>query len=81
MQYLAWAARDYQAANGRWPAHDELIAGDPSLARVDRWQHAFRYEFTPEGLVVASAGVDGEVGTADDVRSDPVGGRGVGTPP
>ena len=72
MQGLAWAARDFHAVQGRWPSHDELLAADATLARRDRWQHAFRYEFTPQGLVVVSAGVDGEVGTADDVRSDPV---------
>lgn len=74
MQYLAWAARDFQERHGRWPAHDELLAADPSLRARDRWRHAFRYETTPRGLVVSSAGVDGVFGTADDVASDPVGG-------
>lgn len=72
MQYLAWAARDFHTAHGRWPAHEELLAGDPSLRSVDRWQQAFRYEVTAQGLVVVSAGVDGAWGSGDDVRSDPV---------
>jgi hypothetical protein len=72
VQYLAFAARDFHVAHGRWPSHDELLAADASLARRDRWQHAFRYELTAHGLVVACDGIDGEAGTADDVRSDPV---------
>lgn len=70
--WLAQAAGDFQRANGRWPTHAELVATDPTLARLDRWQHPFRCELTDAGFMVTSAGIDGEFGTNDDIASDPV---------
>ncbi|MGB3965671.1 MAG: hypothetical protein WBO45_03000 [Planctomycetota bacterium] len=70
--WLALAAGEFERAHGRWPSHDELLANDPTLARQDRWRHPFRFEVTPHGFVVTTAGIDGEFGTCDDVASDPV---------
>jgi hypothetical protein len=70
--WLALAAGDFQRANSRWPTHAELVATDSTLARLDRWQHAFRCEVTAAGFVVTSAGIDGEFDTCDDIASDPV---------
>jgi hypothetical protein len=72
VQGLAYAARDHHDARGHWPTHAELLAVDPTLPRRDLWQREFRYEHTPLGLVVRTAGIDGEWGTADDIASDPV---------
>ncbi len=72
VQYLAFAAADYQREHGRWPDHAELLAADPILRRLDRWQHEFRFFVTGDQFVVCCAGLDGVWGTADDVESDPV---------
>lgn len=70
--WLALAAADFERANRRWPSHAELVAKDGTLARRDRWRRPFRFEVTPAGFVVTTAGIDGEFGTGDDIASDPV---------
>lgn len=69
MQQLVFAGEAFQAARGHWPQLTELQDADPSLPRRDPWQHAFAAHGDEQTFQVDSAGVDGVLGTADDVQS------------
>ncbi len=72
VQRLAYAAADFATERGRWPTAAELLASDPTLPRRDRWGHEFRFNASDGRFVAMTAGIDGEFGTCDDVRSDPL---------
>jgi len=72
VQRLAYAAADFASERGRWPTTAELLASDATLPRRDRWGHEFRFDASNDRFVATTAGIDGEFGTCDDVRSDPM---------
>ena len=69
---MGYAAGFYRRQHGRWPEVAELLAGNASLPKRDRWRNEFRFETGGRGLIVSCAGIDGRFGTCDDVASDPI---------
>lgn len=77
VQRLAAAADDFHLLENRWPLLAELRALDGALPERDPWRRAFVFDLAADGsCVVRSAGVDGRIGTADDVTSWAVDGTG-----
>ena len=73
VQRLAFAADEFFGVNERWPSHAELLELDTALARRDIWGQEFVFERTAEGeYQVRSPGMDGQLGTDDDIVSWPM---------
>jgi general secretion pathway protein G len=74
---VAGAVELYMAQNqGECPTMQDLIDGrvmNRSQRTTDAWEHDFSIECTDEGVLVVSAGPDGQMGNEDDVRSDQTG--------